>query len=221
VLFCDGRASTPGDIGTHWLDTVTFILGRRVDRVFAQLVTHHKKRRRPVGEVKTFERAQAPRRSRSYSVRTEDFASVLLRFRGGAHGNVAVSQVAAGRKNSIRIEVYGTMRSAFWESEEPNTIHYGSREGPNAVAHRGCPGFSEDTAGLSDYPPGHAEGFPDTFKMLYRTVYADIARAAAGAAVDSRPRPLYATVEDGHREVQLCEAILQSHRAQTWVSIPS
>jgi hypothetical protein len=31
--------------------------------------------------------------------------------------------------------------------------------------------------------------------------------------------PLYATFADGHREVQLCEAILASHRAEKWVTV--
>jgi predicted dehydrogenase len=200
------------DIGTHWMDTVSFILGSRVNRVLAHLETFHKTRLRPLGEVQTFTRTAARRKYVRYPVETEDFASLLLQFEGGIHGNVGVSQVAAGRKNALRIEIYGTRGSAWWDSEEPNTIHYGSREGSNRTSLRQCPGFDEDVAGFSDYPPGHAEGFPDTFKMLYRAVYGDIARGRSD-------RPLYATAEDGHHEVKICEAVLKSARTGRWVRI--
>lgn len=205
-----GELRAVGDIGTHWLDTASFVLGARIEAVMAQLSTFHKTRRRPVGEVQTFSH-EAPAETVDYAVDTEDFANILLRFGGGALGNVAVSQVAAGRKNSIRLEIYGTEASASWHSEEPNVIHYGSRDGANGESHRACPGFT-DAAGFTDYPPGHAEGFPDSFKMLYRAVYADIAHGKSAA-------PLYATAEDGHHEVALCDAILRSHRAQQWQTV--
>lgn len=206
-----GELRAVGDIGTHWMDTASFILGARIEAVFAQLSTFHKTRQRPVGEVQTFS-SDAPAETVGYTVATEDFANLLLRFGNGALGNAAVSQVAAGRKNSIRLEIYGTEASAWWDSEEPNTIHYGSRDDANRVSHRGCPGFT-DASGYTDHPPGHAEGFPDTFKMLYRAVYADIANGRPS------PTPLYATAEDGHHEVALCEAILRSHRDRAWTEL--
>jgi predicted dehydrogenase len=200
------------DIGTHWLDTVSFILGSRIEAVFAHLSTFHKTRQRPLGEVQTFARAARKQRYASYTVKTEDFASILLRFASGAHGNLAVSQVAAGRKNSIRVEIYGAKKSAWWDAEEPNTIHYGSRSGPNEASTRATPGFATDVADFTDYPAGHAEGFPDTFKMLYRAVYEAIARGKPA-------RPLYATAADGHEEVKLCEAVLRSHAAKAWARV--
>jgi len=205
-----GKLRAVGDIGTHWLDTVGFILGDRVDSVFAHLITAHGTRERPVGEVQTFAGAQEVE-TVPYEVDTEDYASILLRYGKGTFGNVAVSQVAAGRKNSVRIEIYGTEGSAWWHSEEPNSITFGDRDGANQHAHRSCPGFT-DADGFTDYPPGHAEGFPDTFKMLYRAVYTDILKGRS-------EQPLYATVEDGHHEAALCEAIFNSHQQQSWITL--
>ena len=205
-----GELRAVGDIGTHWLDAVTFILGSKAQSVFANLTTCHTTRQRPLGEVETFHDAgdipMVP-----YEVKTEDFANILLQFGNGAAGNLAVSQVANGRKNCIRIEIYGTERSAWWDSESPNTIHYGSRTGANAEALRACPEFM-DAHGYTDYPPGHAEGFPDTFKMLFRSVYSEIAGAG-------KPERWYAGVADGHHELELCEAIQRSHRTRQWEQI--
>ena len=45
---------------------------------------------------------------------------------------------------------------------------------------------------FADYPGGHAEGFPDTFKQLYKAIYHDIQHGKSA-------EPLYATFADGHR----------------------
>jgi predicted dehydrogenase len=75
--------------------------------------------------------------------------------------------------------------------------------------------MSPDVAPYSNYPAGHAEGFPDGFKQLYRSIYADIRVGRRSA------KPLYATFADGHRELLLCEAIARSHREGTWVTVAS
>jgi predicted dehydrogenase len=207
-----GRLRAVADIGTHWMDTTSFILGARIKSVFADLATWHKQRRRPLGEVRTFARADAKLRYARYQVQTDDFANVLLQFSNGARGNLAVSQVAAGRKNCIRFEIYGSKKSAWWCSEDPEMLRFGSRDGANETAVRATPAFGDGAAGFIDYPPGHVEGFPDTFKMNFRAIY----QAMAGTPP---LQPLYATPEDGHQEVAVCEAILQSHQARSWAKV--
>ncbi|MCZ7641215.1 MAG: Gfo/Idh/MocA family oxidoreductase [Verrucomicrobia bacterium] len=207
-----GRLRAVADIGTHWMDAVSFILGAPIRSVLADLGIHHQTRRRPLGETQTFSRANRHQRYASYRVATEDFAHILLAFANGARGSLAVSQVAAGRKNCLRLEIYGSKQSAAWDSEHPEILHFGHRDGANHVAVRNTPAFGRGASGYMDYPAGHVEGFPDTFKMLFRAVYADIARGPSKS-------PLYATAEDGHREVAVCEAILKSHRRRTWVDV--
>jgi predicted dehydrogenase len=176
------------------------------------LRTFHKTRKRPLGEVQTFARVDDRMKYATYRVQTDDFASVLLEFSSGARGNLAVSQVAAGRKNCIRIEIYGAKRSAWWCSEEPETLHFGNRDSANESVVRATPAFGDGAAGLMDYPPGHVEGFPDTFKMNFRTIYSAI---VGNGAVPAH----FATAEDGHREVAVCEAILESNQAREWVKV--
>jgi len=199
-----------GDIGTHWLDTVGFILCSPVTEVLADLSTFHTTRRRPKGEIKTFADSTNAE-TVGYTVNTEDFANALLVFGNGARGNLGVSQVASGRKNCIRIEIYGSKQSAWWCSENPDMLHLGRRDQANAVAFRAGAEFG-DTGGYADYPAGHVEGFPDTFKMLYRSVY----NAVIG---DGKGDGLFATAEDGLTEARLCEAILQSHRERRWIKL--
>lgn len=203
-----GELRAVADIGTHWMDTVSFILGAGIQSVFADLATWHKTRKRPLGEVQTFAKADAKVDYATYPVRTDDFASVLLRFGNGACGNLSVSQVAAGRKNCIRIEIYGSKKSAWWCSEGPEMLHFGNRDSANETVVRATPAFGDGAAGLMDYPPGHVEGFPDTFKMNFRNIYTAIAGGPG--------ERLFASVRDGHEEVAVCEAILKSNQNRKW-----
>jgi predicted dehydrogenase len=147
-------------------------------------------------------------------VKTEDFASILLEFSTGARANLSVSQVAAGRKNCLRIEIYGSKKSAWWNSEQPEMLQFGQRDGANETAVRGTPVFGPDASPFIDYPAGHVEGFPDTFKMNFRSIYSAI-------VADRSAPPLFATVEDGHQEVAVCEAIAASSRNRRWEKVPN
>ncbi|QEL21127.1 Gfo/Idh/MocA family protein [Limnoglobus roseus] len=202
------------DIGTHWIDTVCFITGLEVEAVFADLQTVHPTRQQPTGGGETFT-ASANRDRRAaveVPVATEDAGSLLLRFRGGAKGSLTVSQVTAGRKNCLRFDIAGAEASLVWDSEEPNALHIGYRTKPNERLIRDPALMTASVTPFANYPGGHAEGFPDTFKQLYRAVYADVTNGRSES-------PLYATFADGHREVQLCEAILRSHREEKWVTV--
>lgn len=213
-----GKLRAVGDIGTHWIDAVSFILGARAEAVFAHLETFHKIRRRPRGEVPTFTQAD-PATLVPYQVDTEDFGSVLLRFGPAAHGhvrqvhaNASISQVAAGWKCSLALGIYGTKASVRWDLQQPNEIQVGRRDEPNQVLQRATAGFTEDIAGFTDYPGGHPEGFADSHKMHYRAVYQHILS-------ERRTPSLFANAADGHHEVRLCEAILKSSTTGRWVNI--
>ena len=213
-----GKLRAVGDIGTHWIDAVSFILGVRAEAVFAHLETFHKTRYRPRGEVQTFAKVD-PKTMLPYRCDTEDFGSVLLRFGkakhgfvNGTHANASISQVAAGWKCSLALGIYGTQGSVRWDLQQPNEILVGRRDEPNQMLQRATAGFSEDVAGFTDYPGGHPEGFPDSHKMHYRAVYQHIASGRKTPA-------LFATAEDGHHEVKLCEAILNSSRAKRWIKL--
>jgi predicted dehydrogenase len=120
--------------------------------------------------------------------------------------------VAAGWKCSLAVGIYGTAGSVRWDLQQPNEIWVGRRDEPNQVLQRGTAGFNEDVAGFTDYPGGHPEGFPDSHKMHYRAVYQPIA--------SGRKTPLlFATAQEGHYEVKLCEAVLKSSRVGRWVKV--
>ncbi|HMF14086.1 MAG TPA: Gfo/Idh/MocA family oxidoreductase [Gemmataceae bacterium] len=215
VLAAEGGAlRAVADIGTHWLDLVTSITGLEVKQVCADLRTFLPTRRRLKGSIETFQaKLGAPGETEPVAIDTEDYGSILLRFDGGASGCVTVSQVTAGRKNCIRFEIAGSNGAIAWNSERANELWLGHRDAPNEVLARDPALLGREAGHFANYPGGHDEGFPDTFKQLFRAVYEYI-----DAGDWNAPRP-FPTFEDGHREVALCEAILRSHREGRWVTI--
>jgi predicted dehydrogenase len=197
-----GSLRAVGDIGSHWIDLVTFITGRHVEAVMADLTTFIGMRKQPTGPVETFSGASAGDTIDTV-METEDAAGILLRLSGGARAVVTISQVSAGRKNRLSWEIDGSDSALAWHSEAPEELWIGHRERPNELLLREA----------GDYPPGHAEGFPDTFKHLYRAVYAAVAN---GGPPD---QPDYPTFADGHEEALIADAVARSHAEQRWVAV--
>jgi predicted dehydrogenase len=211
-----GELRAVGDIGTHWLDLVAFVTGLEVEAVMADLMTVHQTRLRPPsGSVETFsgKQSQPPTDREPVAIDTEDFGAILLRFKGGARGALTVSQVTAGRKNCLRYELAGAKKALYFNSEAPNRLWIGERAEANRELMRDPSLLDPEAARFASYPGGHNEGFPDTFKQVYRAVYTDVLNGARSADA------LYATFEDGHQEVRVCEAIAKSHRERRWVTV--
>jgi len=209
-----GPLRAVADIGTHWIDLVSSMTGLQISHIFADLNIAHSERQKPLGEVKTFSGDQPDETSyEKVSIDTEDMGSIALRFREGGQGLLWVSQVTAGVKNRIQYEIAGSKKSLGWNSERPNELWLGHRNVANEVLVKD-PGLSSDFARpYIDYPGGHHEGFPDTFKQCFRSFYDAILGRSSGQKF------IYPTFEEGHHEVSLCEAILASHRSSRWVEL--
>ncbi len=209
-----GELRAVADIGTHWIDLVQHVTGQKVVSVFADIHTLHPVRRRPKGEVETFSgKLGSDAATEPIDVTTDDIGCLLLRFDGGARGTLFVSQVTPGRKNCLRYEIAGSKGAIEFNSEEPNQVWRGFREKANEILFKD-PGLNGEAARhFTDYPGGHAEGFPDTFKMGFRAFYDAV---MAGSMPDA---PEFATFAEGHREIAVCEAVVASARTRAPVPV--
>jgi predicted dehydrogenase len=208
-----GDMRVVADIGTHWLDLLTWITGQKVTELCADLATVIPIRKRPRARVQTFQ--QTTGATDDFKVTTDDYASILLHFDRGAHGVCTVSQISAGRKTRLWFEIDGLEGSLAWNSEEPNTLWIGRRREPNQELIKDPTLMSPETRGYAAYPGGHPEGYPDTFVQLFKDFYAYL---EAGDL--SKPRT-FPTFETGHEEMHVCEVIAQSARESRWVKIGS
>ena len=207
-----GELRAVSDIGTHWLDLVTWMTNSKVAELCSDLATVLPSRRKPKGRVESFQKASAAE-SEEVMMTTDDYASVLLHFENDAHGVMSVSQVSAGRKARLWFEIDGSEASLAFDSESPNSLWIGRRDRACEVLPKD-PGLqSAESRGYAGYPGGHAEGYPDTFVQLFKDFYGYVAGG------DFRAPRSFPTFETGHEELLLCEAIAESAQKRSWVSV--
>ena len=210
-----GALCSVADIGSHWIDMVMFITGLRVTEVMADLGTSIPVRKRPLGEVETFA-GKMDKKEQTYEevqVTGDDFANILFHFDNGAKGNLTVSQVSAGRKNSLRYEIDGAQSSVAWNSESPDELWRGYRGRYNEILIKDPSIMYPAAQAVASYPGGHTEGFPDTFKQLAKQVDGYISKG------DYSVTPDFPTFADGHAALVIEEAILESSQTGRWVSV--
>ncbi|HET9780803.1 MAG TPA: Gfo/Idh/MocA family oxidoreductase [Candidatus Dormibacteraeota bacterium] len=187
-----GGLRAVADIGSHWMDLTSYLCGRRITEVIAGLATFITRRR-------------------DREMTTDDAATIMLRYEGDARGAFTVSQVSAGRKNSLAYEIDGATSSVAWNSERPDELFIGHRGRPSEVLLRDPAILNDEGRRATWLPGGHAEGFGDTFKALYAAVYAAVAQGKPGAG--------YPTFADGHDSMLVCDAVARSSRERRWIEV--
>ena len=146
------------------------------------------------------------------AVATEDVALVQFETDGGAMGSLVVSQVSAGRKNALWLEVDAADGALAFDQEEPESLWWGRRAAATLLR-RDPATLSPDAARLATLPPGHPQGYADCFDLFVADVYAAIRE---GAEPDGLPR-----FADGVRAARLTEAVIASAAQQRWVDVPA
>jgi len=207
-----GPSRAFADIGTHWCDMVEHITGLRIASLCADLQTFHKTRKKPRGSVETFSAKTVQRDDyEEVAVNTEDFGSMIFRLGDTARGSTTVSQVSAGRKNRLSVEIYGTKASAAWDGEKPDELWIGHRNEPNGLVVKDPSLLSAKASSYADLPGGHSEGYDDTFKQVFRRFYRTV--ADRNASVE------YPTFEDGLRQLNILDAVLKSSQSRAWANV--
>lgn len=193
VTSADGGPSRAfADIGSHLCDLLEFVAGERIVRLTA--------RTRRVYEERG-----------GRAVTNEDAVSILVEMASGAIGTLLISQMAAGRKNSLTLELHGAQASLRFDQERPEELWVGERDGSRHLfrdpqtAHPGVARFSV-------VPAGHSQGYQDAFNGFVADAYA----AIRGETPDGLP-----TFADGVRAAQLTEAVLLAAGDERWVDTPA
>jgi predicted dehydrogenase len=199
-----GESRAFADIGSHWCDLVEWVSGQRLDSVVAQLSIAVAER--VGGGGPSFGAASA---GDTVPVATEDTATVLFRTTDGVPGSLVVSQVAAGRKNRLWFELDGSVGSAAFDQEQPESFWLGTGDGSRSVVRDPAAGSAEQRR-LSYLPAGHAQGYGDCFAAYVADTYA----AIRGEHPEGLP-----TFADGVRSARIVAAVVQSSRTSTWTAV--
>jgi predicted dehydrogenase len=202
------------DIGTHWFDMAEHVTGQRVTSLCADMQTFHATRKRPKGAVETFAgKLLQPEDYDTVPIVTDDFGSVIFRMGERGRGAMTASQVSAGCKNRLSIEIYGSKSSVAWNQERPDELWMGNRNTPNQVLIKDPSLLLPGAQSYADLPGGHSEGYDDTFKQVFRRFYASLENAAMAAE--------YPQFRDGLRQLTILDGVLESYRSRAWVEIPA
>ena len=178
-----GSSYVVGDLGTHWLDLAEHVTGQRLVELLA--------------DFRSF--AGGP---------LEDYATLLLRYSGGAAGSLVLSAGAAGRKNQLLFECEGSSGGFTWDQEAPTELLHRLGDGPKQIVVKDPLANAPGARPMSRYPAGHGEGYGEAFRNLFENVY---------AAVEGRGHAPFPTFVDGLRGVAAVEAAVESRGA--WVRL--
>ncbi len=196
-----------GDLATHGLDLVRYVLGEDVTEVAADIATFITERPEPAaGAVSHYSTAAG---GQTGPVGNEDHVSALLRFRSGAHGILESSRVAVGEQCTYGIEVHGDRGALAWDFRRMGELRVAVDEGYTDAAWRTvhvAPGAGE----LAAFQPGAgiAMGYDDL-----KVVEAE--RLVRSIAED---RPLGATVDDALVTARAADALVRSAAERRWVA---
>ena len=212
----DSKTSGPSrclaDLGSHWCDMAEHVAGLRITSVCADLQTYNKTHKRPKGPVETFAgKMLKPEDYIEVPIDTEDFGAVAFRMGERARGAFTASQVSAGRKNRLNIEIYGTKAGVAWDQERPDELWIGNRNTNNQIIIKDPSLLKQGARSYADLPGGHSEGYDDTFKQVFRRFYRSIEEPGS--------EPEYPQFADGLRTLTILEAEMESHRKHAWVDV--
>ncbi|MFT5065339.1 MAG: putative dehydrogenase [Reinekea sp.] len=189
-----GLGGATGDIGTHAFNLAGFVTGLKLDRLAADL--------------QSFVSGRA----------LDDNAHVMLRYAGGARGQLWCSQVAPGNENGLRLRVYGEKGGLEWAQENPNQLWFTPFGEPKQLLTRGGAGTGPAAARMCRIPPGHPEGYLEGFANIYAEAGIAIEAHRTGALVP--PEVHFPTVQDGLEGVQFVDACVRSSKRDgAWVGL--
>lgn len=200
-----GQSRAFADIGSHWCDLVEWVTDERFVSTVASLSTVQAER--PRATQATF--AAGGVSGAMQAVHTEDIACALLRTNKNTLANVTISQVSAGRKNRLWMEIDGASESLTFDQEIPDQLWIGKRESTTLLVKDPGQGSAEQRR-MAVLPAGHAQGYNECFCAFVRDTYA----AIQGETPEGLP-----TFADGVRSAQIIQAVLDSAKSQAWTSI--
>jgi predicted dehydrogenase len=200
------------DIGSHWCDLAEFVTGQRITRLSARTQTAVPQRRDGPARAAFAAAGDQEGDGALAPVVTEDVALVQFETDGGAIGSLVVSQVSAGRKNALRLEIDGADGALAFDQEDAETLWWGRRAAATLLR-RDPATLTPDAARLATLPAGHPQGYADCFELFVADVYEAI---RDGAEPDGLPR-----FADGVRAARLTETVIASAREQRWVDVPA
>lgn len=206
-----GPSRAFGDIGSHWCDLIEWVSGDRIAELVA--TTSISIPQRPAATAASFSAVESD--APLIDVTTEDSALILFRTINGVAGSAVISQLSAGRKNRLWVEVDGADQSAVFDQEQPEQLWIGADAATTLLVRDPNHGSPEQRR-LATLPAGHAQGYAQCFESFVADSYAAVdAHHGHGEVPIGLP-----TFADGARAAAICDAMLTSASSKQWEPVP-
>jgi len=185
-----GPSCVVADIGVHAFTLIEYVTGLEVKSLLADLSSF------------------APGNT------LDDDASILMRLSEGAKASLVTSKIATGEENGVRLRVYGSRASLYWDQEAPNYLTVKYPHKPEMTFKRKASyveSLSAAAQRAARFPAGHHEGFVEALASIYDEFI---------AAVVSRRGRDFPGAREGIRSMKFVEASLKSAKnGNRWVRI--
>ncbi len=185
-----GPSCVIADIGVHAFTMVEYVTGLETKELLADVSTY------------------------ANDAGLEDDASILMRMSEGVKATIVTSKVATGEENGVRLRIYGSKASLFWDQEAPNYLSVKYPDAPERIYKRKASyvgALSPRSVAASRFPAGHHEGFVEALANIYDEFT---------AAVRTRKGRDFPGAREGIRSMRFVEASLKSARnGSRWTKI--
>ncbi len=190
----EGGSGAHGDMSAHTVDLARYLCGE-FDQVSGAQEIFVKERPTTDGKV--------------MSVTADDSTYFNARFSNGALGSFLASRFATGRKNYLRMEIFGSEGALSFNLERLNELEYFSRsDSPNEQGFRNIIVTENQHPYINAWwPPGHIIGWEHTF--IHEI--ADFLKAIA------EKKQVHPGFDDGYKTQVVLDAVMESSRTGNWV----
>ena len=185
-----------GDMNAHIVDLARFLVGD-IEAVNGAKEIFVKQRKTDDGKI--------------LNVTADDAMYFLARFECGALGAFLCSRFATGRKNFLRLEIFGSEGSLAFNLERLNELEYFSRSADSASQ-----GFTNILVTENKHPyinawwpPGHIIGWEHTF----------IHEVGDFLTAIAEKKQVHPDFYDGYRCQLVLDGVSNSAESQKWVEI--
>ena len=189
------------DIGIHWFDTATFVVGMPIRRLYAKMITSHPVRIDPAT-------------GKEIEIHSDDTTCVMVEFEDGTPGSAVFSKVMLGHKNDFQLVVSGEQCEYRWEQERCEMLYVGNREIGNESVYMNPNFVMEQTKPYISISQGHNMGWATAQKNAVQAFYNSIRDGSFKTG-----NVPYSTFKDGWMGNQYVDACLKSSAENRWVEL--
>lgn len=208
-----GPSRALADIGSHCIDLMQYVLSSKVIEVNAKLFTVHEERKKYENSGTFSQISGEDLKYEQLKVKNEDGGVIQAKFENGVIGSFVISQVSAGKKNGLAINVSGEKYALEWHQEQSDRLWVGHRDRGNEEIYADAKYVSNNVKEFATLPNGHPVGWHDAttngIRMFYKAVEQN----------DYYSKQPFATFEDGYYIMKVIDACLESDKKESWITI--